>query len=249
VEVGRTIEKGAYKPGTLIDRKDFAVGRAVLLTDAAGGEPIAATVSAAEILGSGVSLAVAESDLTTLGQIGFAPDQAIPVTVIASAPLGPTVTFPNTRRELTVTIGGFPTQTIALDPLLVGTGDIADVAVALQAAIRSSLPGAATFAHALVWVISEVWPPSSDASLVVAPGVPGDEVSFGPSTNDAATVVALGLDPPRARFLDGWMSAPIGPLATGGAMTGFVRVRSAPTRRRIALSTSRTRARSTSRPR
>ncbi len=216
VEVGRTIEKGAYKPGTRIDRKDFPLGRAVLLTDAMGGEPIAATVSAASIVGAGVSFAVTETDHTTLSQIGFAPDQAIPVTVIVSTPLEPTVSFPNTRRELTVRIGALPTQTIALDAVLVGAGAIADVAAALEAAIHGALPGAPTFAHALLWVI--------DDAIVVAPGIAGDEVAFGPSANDPATVVSLGLDPPRARFLDGVMSAPIGPLATSGAMTGFIRV-------------------------
>lgn len=211
VEVGRTIEKGAYKPGTAIDVADFARGRAVLLTDAKGGAPVAATVAGASLVGMGVSLGPAASDSLTVSKIGFAPDQAISLTALASGPLPATISFPNPRHELTVTIGAFAPQTLSLGSI---SGLRAAVAAALQAAIRAALPAVPTFSRALVWV-------SGDA-IILAPGVAGDRVAIAPSRNDSDTIVALALDAARLRWIDGLVSAPIGPLATGSALSGFI---------------------------
>jgi len=215
VEVGRAIEKGAYKPGTVIDVADFARGRDVLLTDAKGGTPVAATIGEASLAGSGVSLAPTATDTTTIGQIGLAPGQAISLTAIVSGPLGGTITFPDSRRELTITIGSLPTQTIALAAATIAGGAVANVAAALQDAIRAALPGAPAFARALAWVL--------DGAIAVAPGVAGERVGLDPSANDSSTIVALGLDAPRARFLDGLATAPI-TLSLGTMVSGSLRV-------------------------
>jgi hypothetical protein len=220
VEVGRGIEKGTYKTGSVVGLGDFDSGRAVLLTDAQINAPISASLAGASLAGSGVAFEPTATDSTTISSIGFGTDQVTPVTVIASATLPATISFPaGSRLELSVTIGALPTQTIGLDPLIVGGGAITNVATALQTAIRSALPGAPSFAKARVWVIAD---PAGHA-LAVAAGVPGDPVAFGTSTNDPGTVLLIGLDASSARFLDGMLSAPIGPLATGGAFVGALR--------------------------
>jgi hypothetical protein len=215
MEVGRAIEKGAAKPGTLIDVAEFGVGRTVLLADGKGGEPIAAMVAAASIVGSGVHFEPTRSHPMTIKGIGLSPEQSTPITVLVSKPLGTAVILPSAQRELTVTIGGLPIQTIVLDATTVGSGAIADVASALQSAIRAALPGAPTFANAIAWVI--------DGAIAVAAGVPGDRIVFGASANDPATVAAVGIDPLHARFLDGVVSAPIAPLI-GTTANGWVLV-------------------------
>ncbi len=235
VEVGRTIEKGVAKPGAVLDVSDLAAGRSVLLTDAKGGTPVAATIAGVSIVGSGVSFAATDTDVTTVGELGLAPGQATPVTVLVSRSLGASVAFPNRRRELTVTIGSLPAQTVALDTATLGRGEImsllfpevpsnlktvaggdgslGNVAAALQAAIRAALPGAPAFARALVWVI--------DDAIAVTPGLPGDRVAFGPSAGDGETVAALGLDGAGLRFLDGVLTAPV---TLPSSLAGQVRV-------------------------
>ena len=84
IEVGRTIEKGVAKPGTAIGLRDIAVGRSVLLVDAEGGMPASGRVAGVSLVGAGVSLGPADGDATTVRLLGLAPDQATPLTVIAS---------------------------------------------------------------------------------------------------------------------------------------------------------------------
>jgi hypothetical protein len=219
VEVDRTIEKGAYKGGTEVSLADFDPGRAVLMTDAQASAPVSAAIASAALIGSGVALEPTATDSLTIAAIGFSGDQATQATVLVSATLATTISFPaDSRRELAVTIGALPTQTIALDSVILGGGAIANVATALQTAIRAALPGAPTFTKAQVWEV----PDPSGHALAIAPGVPGDEVAFAASTNDPGTVVLLGLDALHVRFLDSLVSAQTGPLATG-AVTGYVR--------------------------
>ncbi|HEV8678260.1 MAG TPA: hypothetical protein VGQ90_02705, partial [Stellaceae bacterium] len=220
VSVGRAIEKGAYKGGTEVSLADFDPGRAVLLTDAQASAPISATIASAALVGSGVALEPAATDTLTIAAIGFSGDQATPATVLVSATLPASISFPaDSHRELTVTIGALPPQIISLDPAIIGGGAIANVATSLQTAIRAALPGSPAFAKTRVGEI----PDPSGHALAIMPGVPGDQVSVGPSPNDPGTVVILGLDPERVRFLDGLVSARIGPLATGGALAGTLR--------------------------
>jgi len=215
VETGRTIEKGKYKPGTVIDVADLPVGRPVLLVDGAGSEPVAGTIAGTSLLGSNLALSATDTDSATVEALGLSSDRALALTVIASESLGTTVILPNTHPELTVTIGDLPEQTIALDlvfatpPLI----PLTDVAAALQAAIRAALPGAPTFAHALAWPVGD--------AVAISAGVPGDRVSFGPTANDPDTVSSLGLAPERARYLDGLLSAAVpqsGIAFAGGAI-------------------------------
>jgi hypothetical protein len=200
IEVGRTIEKGAYKPGTSIDVTDLAAGRAVVLTDAKGGAPVAATIAAASIVGTGVEFAPAATDTDTIVKLGLGAEQTLAITALATGSLGATIAFTNARRELTITIGGFPSQTIALDAVLIGGGAPANVVTALQTAIRAALPAAPTFARANVWVWGD--------AIVIAPGVAGDRIAIAPSPNDPDTIVALALDAAHVRWLDGVVSAP-----------------------------------------
>ena len=202
VEVGRTIEKGGYKPGTVVDLTDFTPGRAVLLTDAAGDGPVAATLVGASLLGTAVSLGPTEADTLTIRLLGLAADQATPLTVVFSAALGNTLTLPSGPRELSLTLGDLPPQTIALDATLSGEAPRTQVAAALQTAIRNALPGAPSFAQALVWEVGE--------SIAVAAGLPADRISLGPSLRDQATIAALGLDGASLRYADGWLSVPLG---------------------------------------
>lgn len=218
VGVGRTIEKGAYKGGTVVSLDDFDAGRAVLLTDGQTGAAISASIASAVLMGSGVELGPTATDGLTIAAIGFSSEQATRATILVSATLPFTISFPaDLRRELTVSIGALPPQTIVLDPAIIGGGAITNVAGALQTAIHAALPGSPTFTKTRVWAILD------PHALAFFPGVPGDEIAFGPSPNDPSTVALLGLDAARARFLDGLVSAPITPLATGGAVMGAVR--------------------------
>lgn len=201
IEVGRTIERGAYKGGTTIDASELAAGRAVLLTDANGGASVAATIAGATLVGNGVAFAPASIDTDTVKKLGLGVGQAIPIAVLATGSLGATIAFPNARRELSVTIGAFPTQTVTLDAALIGSGAPANVAAAIQSALRATLPAAPTFARAVAWVAGD--------AIVIAPGVAGDRVSIGPSSNDPDTIVALALDAAHVRWLDGVVSAPV----------------------------------------
>lgn len=215
VEVGRTIEKGIYKGGTLLDAADFETGRRVLLTDGKPLKtPVGASVINATLAGTNVEFAPAGND-PTLGNIGLSGDVAIPLTILASRRSGPAVTFPNARHELTVTIGSFPPQTIVLAGALTGAVPIAAVAAATQAAIRAALPGAPTFARALVWPV--------DNALAIAAGIPGDRIQFAASLNDPSTIDALGLAPAAVSFLDGVLSGPIAPIL-GTSASGMVNV-------------------------
>ena len=208
IEVGRSIEKGVAKPGTILDLKDLSPGRIVLLADGKGGTPVSATVAGVSLRGTDVVISPAADDPTGIFDLGLGPGQTTPVTAIASAPLAATISLPTARPELTVTIGTLPTQTITLPAAQ--NANLQSIAGALQAAIRAALPNAPTFAGAVARAF--------DGSLAVLPGVPGDAMRFGPSANDRLTVLALGLDPANARFLDGIVSAPIPPGAIQAAV-------------------------------
>ena len=200
VEVGRTIDKGAYKPGIVVALADFASGRPVLLTDANGAAPVAATLSAASLVGTELGLAPTTTDTNTIRLLGLDADQATPLTVAVSAPLAATLALSGTRHEIVVTIGALSAQTLALDPVLIGTGTREEVAGALQAALRAA-SGAATFASALAWVVAD--------AIAVAAGVAGDAIAFAPSPDDTDTIAALGLDAAHLRYADGLLSAPL----------------------------------------
>jgi hypothetical protein len=215
VELGRTIDKGVLKPGVVLDASDFQAGRAVLLTDAKGSSAVGGSVVGASLTGSQITFAPTDTDSGSVAGLGLAPDQVSPVTALVAAPLVDPVTLTNARRELTVTIGSLPTQTIALNPVIVGGGHLPQVAAALRTAIRSALPSSPTFSRALTRRIGQ--------GIAIVPGVAGDRIAFGPSKNDTTTVVDLGLDTAHVRLLDGVLSAPTKHLL-GRSINGAVRV-------------------------
>ena len=215
IELERTIEKGAYKSGVNLDLRELAIDRRVILLDGQGGTPISTTLAGATLVGLDASFSAAPGDVATLPGLGLDAAVASPMTVLLSAELSPPLMFASAAPELTLTIGGAPVQTIALDPTLLAGGALASVAAALQAAIRAALPGSPTFAQAMVWPLGK--------ALVVAAGVPGEAVTFGPSEDDATTVVVLGLDPPQTRNLDGLLTGRATALA-GTSVNGTVRV-------------------------
>jgi hypothetical protein len=216
IEVGRTIEKGAYKPGTSICVTDLPAGRAVLLTDARNGAPIAATVVAASLTGLDLSFAPTDTDAVTVAKLGLAPGEVTPITALVSAQLASSVPIPAALRELQVTIGTLPPQTISLAASLPSPATLAQVAAAMQTAIRAALRTTPSFSQACVYAM-----PFN--SIAVVPGMASDRVSIAPSTSDPATVVALGFDSGRVRWLDGLMSAKI--AVPAAFFTGHVRVR------------------------
>ena len=214
IEVGRTVEKGAYHPGAVLDLDELPVGRRVIAVDDRGGAPVASSVAGSRLVGLDVTIGATTSDSRTLVGLALDPSQATAATVLVSAPLAPPLALA-APRELSLTIGNAPTQTITLDPGLVGPGNPANIAAALQVAIRAALPGSASFAQAMAW--------ASGNALLVAAGVPDDPIRFGPSEADATTVATIGLDPTRARYLDGVLSGRTAALA-GTGVNGQVRV-------------------------
>jgi hypothetical protein len=227
IEVARTIQKGAYCPGSVLDLADLPRGRRVIAVDEAGSTPVQATVIDARLVGLDLELGPTETDPETVEQIGFGPDQTTPITVLVSAPisadraksltLGPS-------SELSVAIGQSPRQTISLGGALAGQHRLGEVADALQAAIRAARPGSAAFANAIVWTYAEGPSDTDRSALLIAAGVPGEAIEFGPSDRDATTVVTLGLDQEHARYLDGVVSGPQAPLE-GRRVQGTIRVR------------------------
>ncbi|MCI0343947.1 MAG: hypothetical protein L0221_00700, partial [Chloroflexi bacterium] len=215
IELERTIEKGAYKPGVTLEVHELAIDRRVIALDGQGGAPISTMVAGAALVGLDATFSAPPGDPATLSRLGLDATVASPMTVLLSAELSPALTVASSAPELTLTIGAAPLQTIALDPSLLSGGALSSVATALQAAIRATLPGSPSFAQAMVWTLGQ--------ALVVAAGVPGDAVTFGPSEDDATTVVTLGLDALQARYLDGLLSGRVSALAAT-SVSGSVRV-------------------------
>ncbi|MGR7026157.1 putative baseplate assembly protein [Geodermatophilus sp. URMC 62] len=218
LEVGRTVDGGRYRPGTVLDVAELSPGREVLLRDAEGGQPVPATVEGGTLIGSDVAVGPAGADTTTVAALGLDAASALPVTVLLSGQLGTTVGTERLgpRLQLSVRIGGVAVETVTLAAATVGGRTPAELAAALQAAIRGSLSGSPTFAHARAWAVAD--------SIAVVAGIPGDPVECGPSPADGQTVVGLGLDPGRARFTDGVLSRPVTSLP-GTRVTGDVEVR------------------------
>src|SRR5260370_35208041 len=151
--VGRAVEKGVAKPGLALDLSNIGPGRPLLLKDSVGGAPVTATVAGAMLLGQGVSFAPTYTDSLAIEQLGLGADQATQVTALVSHVFTGNVNLTVMPREVNGTVGSLPTQTITLDPLIVGGGQPVNVAKALEAAIRAVRPAAPTFAHAISWLI------------------------------------------------------------------------------------------------
>lgn len=184
-----------------IDVAAIGEGRSVILTDATG-TAYPATIAAASLLGSGITFG---GDLASTLRVDAT--QGTPITAIVGSFDAATVGASATR-ELRVAIGSSPPQTISL-------ADPTDIPGSLQDAIRNALPSSASFARVVTLDLG--------TAVAVVPGAPGDTIVFGPSASDATTVVALGLDPGNARYLDGVLSGPVTSLF-GTAVHGQLRV-------------------------
>ena len=220
LEMGRTIEKGKYRPGTVLDVAQLGVGRRVFCLDGRRATPIAASIKTATIVGSDVRVWPTATDDSTVVALRLDPASTTTTTVIASRPLQEPVFFASPVPTMMVSIGPGPARSVAMDPVLLGTRMIDEVAAALQAAIRGAAPGAATFSAATVTGVSG----GHGSVLYVAPGVPGDEIRCAPADDDLATIAWLGLGPDQARFVDALLSGPLDPALVGAPLTGFISV-------------------------
>lgn len=211
IEVGRTVAKEGFDPGTAIALDDVPVGRRIVLSDQAGSAPVSATVAGVSLIGRGIEIKADEKNSGLLRTLGLGPGQSRPATVLVSAVLDSQgVHLSNPKREMSVRIGSLPERIVSIRN---ANTSVAAIAIALQAAIRAALPDAPQFAKARVFGRKD--------HLIVVAGVPGERVSFGLTAADAGTVVALGLAAGQERFADAVLSAPISnaPLPAAGTLS------------------------------
>jgi hypothetical protein len=195
IEVGRTLTVKGYEPGATLSPREIERGRPVLLLDERR-EPASAVVQRARLVGSDLRLTATPDDPATAAELGFASAQTQPVTALASAPLGTTLTLASAAPEILVTIGPLTRRVPIPGPVT----DSASAATSLQQALRDTDPSPG-FAHAVVLVRGQ--------RLLVIPGAPELSLTIAPTPADATTAVELGLDRDRRRFVDGVLSAPL----------------------------------------
>ena len=194
IEVGRRIEKGRYRAGTVVEVGDLQAGRSLLAVDGSGNVATAGVVAAASLVGHQVEFSATATDLTTVTGLGLDAGQSVRMTALASGQLGHMPDLTGTPGEVTVQIGDSPPMTVTVEKQP-GQPHLEAGAKALQKALRAAAPDSPAFSNALVTVI--------DDGIVVIPGAPGQEVRFGPSRSDATTVDTLRLGAGHTRFLDG----------------------------------------------
>ena len=210
IEVERTIAKGKYRPGTVLDLSDLAVGGQLVAADD-GGTATAASVVTSSLAGSQVEFGPTSNDVSTVSQLGLDPTQSVAMTALVSGSHSAAL-FLAPPRELTAQIGDSPVMTLKLDPNL-GPPHAGIGAAALQLALRQAAPESPAFANAVVTMTTD--------AFVVVPGVPGQEIRFGPSSTDSTTVFSMRLDPAQTRFLDGVLSGDVSGLV-GTTVAGSV---------------------------
>jgi hypothetical protein len=201
IEVGRAIAGRDYTPGVVVDLPVLTPGRRVLLIDGKT-DPVSATVASAALLGVGnqVTFGPVAGDTSSVLELGLDPRLGIVVPVLVSAaPAAPS----NAHPEVAVTIGSVGPRNVGLAGLDLTNG------AALQAGVQAadSSPG---FTDAQVQVVVDH--PEGIGHLVVVPGIPGESVTFGPTSADSTTVRELGLSPDLARVVNGYASARLTPL-------------------------------------
>jgi len=202
VEIGRTLENKAFKPGTQLPLKSVEAGRKVILRDA-NHEPVLAKVTSVASLGLDVSFQTTPDDLTTAVELLLTPEQSEQLSGLRSAPLPATFTLTSSKRELSVTIGDLPARTITL---AVAPTNVTSAATQLGNALTSSLPIVPEFAQAIVR--------QARNSVIVFPGVNGLPISFGPTPDDPTTAAELGLVAPGAFRIDALLSGELSPFPT-----------------------------------
>ncbi|MCY7399452.1 MAG: putative baseplate assembly protein [Nocardioides sp.] len=209
IEVDRTIVKGRYATGTLLDVADLPAGRPLLAVDESGSSATVGQVTATSLVGNRVEFSATATDLTTVSTLGLDAARSFRMTALASGHLS---SLPELTGELCVQIGDSPETTLAV-VVPQGAPKLENAAATLPAALRAAAPESPAFANAVVTVI--------DDGIVVVPGAPGQSVRFGPTRADATTVVAFRLDPEHTRFLDGVLSGDLSGII-GTTVTGAV---------------------------
>ena len=194
VEIGRTIEKNAFKAGARLSLKTIEVGRQVILQEPSG-MPTAAEVTGMASIGLDVSIATTPDDLTTAIELRLNPEEAQRLTGLRSSPLSAPIVLTSSERELEVTIGQLPPRTIKLSS---NPSNVSAVAIALQAGLNASLPVAPEFSQCRVT--------HAENTLIILTGVSGSFITFGPTTADETTAGELGLISPGAIRIDALIS-------------------------------------------
>ena len=202
IEIGRTIERNAFKPGAQLPLKSIEPGRKVILRDGTQ-DPVLAKVTSVAALGLDVSFNTTPDDLTTAIELRLTPEESEKITGLRSSPLPSSFTLTSSKRQLSVTIGNLPARTITLagSPTSLSTA-----ATQLSNSLKTSLPLVPEFAGALVSAVNN--------SLIVFPGVTGLPISFGPTPDDATTASQLGLVSPGAFRIDALLSGVLSPFPT-----------------------------------
>jgi uncharacterized phage protein gp47/JayE len=194
VEIGRTIEKNAFKAGARLSLKTIEVGRQVILQEP-GGTPTSVDVTGVVSIGLDVSVATTPDDLTTAIELRLNPEEAQRLTGLRSSPLPGSINLTSSERELEVTIGQLPPRTIKLNS---NPGNVSVVATALQAGLNASLPVAPEFSQCRVT--------QAENTLIILTGVSGSFITFGPTAADETTAGELGLISPGAIRIDALIS-------------------------------------------
>ncbi|HEU4837457.1 MAG TPA: baseplate J/gp47 family protein [Pyrinomonadaceae bacterium] len=208
VEIGRTIDNKAFKPGVQLPIKSIEAGRKVILRDSTN-EPVLAKVTSVAAIGLDVSFNTTPDDLTTAVQLRLTPEEAEQLSGLRSSPLPASITLTSSIRELSVTIGSLPARTITLAS---APTTPSSAVTQLSNALKTSLPLVPEFAQ--VTVIP------ANNSLIVFPGVAGLPITFGPTADDTTTAAELGLVAPGAFRIDALLSGNLSPFP---AITSVVR--------------------------
>jgi hypothetical protein len=201
VEIGRTIENNAFKPGLPLSVRTIEAGREVILRDATQ-EPTLATVKRVETIGLDVTVTPTPDDISTAPELRLTPEESQRLSGLRSALL-PAILTPLTssKRELSVTIGDSPPRIIKLSatPFVVSAA-----AALLQTSITTSLPATPEFAQCRVI--------QGGNSLLIFSGVAGLPITFSPTPDDPTTAGELGLVAPAAIRFDALLSGDLTPF-------------------------------------
>jgi hypothetical protein len=194
VEVARSIVRFAYQPGIPLAVVDLGPGRRLLLGDAAT-DPMPATVTSVEEVGSTVAFGPTATDATTVKELGLDAASATVLTGLMSPSRPLLFTLTSQAPQLRVRIGDLPARTALLSPV---PGSLVDAATALEQGLRAAGPEPELQQARVVQVADR---------LVVFPGGKGGELEILPTDVDGTTVRELGLDRDQVLVARGLLSA------------------------------------------
>jgi hypothetical protein len=199
IEVARSIIKGKYQAGFVIDAKELAPAALVLLDDASQ-QPVSGSIVGASLFGDNVSIAATLSDPTTAGQLGLTAEKATSVTGLASGLFEVVPDFTSPKPEMQVTIGNVGPRKISLTSQPRYSSDVASQ---LQALLNAADADELFAAARVVDLYGKV---------LVLPGLPRADVTFAATAADTSTVQQLALDSTQTIVVSGLLSAPLNPF-------------------------------------